>query len=288
MSKEPAKLGIMQGRLVPPEPGRFQSFPRDRWRDEFALAAAAGIDAIEWIYDAYGEDVNPLTTDSGIREMQALGTEHAVVVESVCADWFMDFPLLRVEPAAAASGWQRLGWLMKQCARIKINRIVLPFVDISAIQTPAETQQVVAGIRDLAGHIDQLGVELHLETSLAPEPFASLLSEIDHPGVKVNYDSGNSASLGYRPADEFRAYGPHVGSVHIKDRVLGGGTVALGRGDAKLDTVFSELGRVDYRGDFVLQAARGAEGEELELARANALIARSLIDSLRSSEADDE
>jgi len=39
------KLGIMQGRLVPPEAQRFQCFPRQRWRDEFALAAAAGLDA---------------------------------------------------------------------------------------------------------------------------------------------------------------------------------------------------------------------------------------------------
>ena len=61
------KLGIMQGRLVPPEPERFQSFPRQRWREEFALAQAAGLETIEWIYDAYGEDVNPLGTDAASR-----------------------------------------------------------------------------------------------------------------------------------------------------------------------------------------------------------------------------
>ena len=61
-----SRVAIMQGRLVPPEAGRFQSFPRDRWRDEFAFAAQAGLDAIEWIYDQYGEDVNPLTTSDGI------------------------------------------------------------------------------------------------------------------------------------------------------------------------------------------------------------------------------
>jgi len=53
----------MQGRLVPPEAQRFQSFPRERWREEFAVAAAAGLDTIEWIYDAYGEDLNPIGTD---------------------------------------------------------------------------------------------------------------------------------------------------------------------------------------------------------------------------------
>src|SRR5579871_5631101 len=93
------KLGIMQGRLVPPEAGRFQSFPRTRWRDEFELAAAAGLDAIEWIFDAYGEDENPLATDSGRREMERLSAMHRVAVESVCADWFMDHPLIGVAAA---------------------------------------------------------------------------------------------------------------------------------------------------------------------------------------------
>ena len=48
--------------------------------------------------------------------------------------------------------------------------------------------------------------------------------------MRVNYDSGNSASLGYRPRDEFAAYGSRVGSVHLKDRRLGAGTAPLGRG----------------------------------------------------------
>ena len=44
-------IGIMQGRLVPPVKGRIQAFPSERWRDEFALAQQAGLQAIEWIYD---------------------------------------------------------------------------------------------------------------------------------------------------------------------------------------------------------------------------------------------
>ena len=53
-------ISVMQGRLVPPEGGYFQSFPRVRWRDEFVFAKNAGLNAIEWIYDEYGEDANPL------------------------------------------------------------------------------------------------------------------------------------------------------------------------------------------------------------------------------------
>ena len=38
----PTPLGVMQGRVVPPDQGRFQSFPRSRWRDEFPRAAQGG------------------------------------------------------------------------------------------------------------------------------------------------------------------------------------------------------------------------------------------------------
>src|SRR5437868_6758637 len=63
-----AKVGAMQGRLLPPEPDRFQSFPVDAWRDEFALARKAGLACIEWIYEEPNEDRNPLCTDRGVAE----------------------------------------------------------------------------------------------------------------------------------------------------------------------------------------------------------------------------
>lgn len=86
------RIAIMQGRLLPPQDGRFQCFPRDCWREEFPRAAAAGLNAIEWIYDLHGADVNPLGSDSGIEEMQALARQHKIDVVSVCADYFMDRP----------------------------------------------------------------------------------------------------------------------------------------------------------------------------------------------------
>jgi hexulose-6-phosphate isomerase len=87
--------------------------------------------------------------------------------------------------------------------------------------------------------------------------------------LKVNYDSGNSASLGYEPTDEFAAYGTRVGSVHIKDRVNGGGTVPLGSGNTNFKALFECLGELGYSGDFVLQVARGTRGDEVAWARSN-------------------
>jgi L-ribulose-5-phosphate 3-epimerase len=268
------KLGIMQGRLVAPEAGRFQSFPRVRWRDEFALAAAAGLDTIEWIYDAYGEDVNPLATASGMRELGDLCRLHEVAIESVCADWFMDYPLIGIDREQARERWLRLAWLMRRCAELKVNRVVVPFVDASAIRNADDVAKVAAGVNALGPAIELTKVELHLETSLSPTAFNSLLARIAHPGIKVNYDAGNSASLGYRPRDEFAAFGARVGSVHLKDRRRDAGTVPLGEGDADFAALFECLKSVNYSGDFILQAARGADGEELAWTRENVRTAR--------------
>lgn len=267
----------MQGRLVPPEGGRFQSFPREHWRQEFPDASAVGLDTIEWIYDAYGEDVNPLATDAGIAEMRRLCALHQVAIESVCADWFMDFPLVGADPIATQIRWQRLGWLMDRCAIIGVKRMVVPFVDASAIGSQQDMIAVAAGILSLAPVMDQTKVELHLETALSPADFADLLARAPHRGIKVNYDSGNSASLGYRPQEEFSAYGARVGSVHLKDRKFGGGTVPLGEGDTDFDALVEALAAVGYPGDFILQAARGDPGDEIDWARHNVKFARTLL-----------
>jgi L-ribulose-5-phosphate 3-epimerase len=272
-----AKLGIMQGRLLPPEAGRFQCFPRERWREEFPRAAQAGLDCIEWIVDVYGADVNPLLTETGIDEMRSLIAAHGVAVRSICADYFMEQPLVRVDAPQIEERLSFLANLMKRGAEVGVTRVVLPFVDASRLDTPEEISALVPILERALVDAETTGVEIHLETSLGPEPFARLLARLPHPMLKVNYDSGNSSSLGYHPVEEFGAYGDRVGSVHIKDRVLGGGTVPLGSGDADFKALFAQISRMSYRGDFILQVARGVPGEEVSLAQQNLAFVRGYL-----------
>src|SRR5664280_197566 len=262
-------IGIMQGRLVPPEGGRFQSFPRAGWRREIELAVAAGLDCIEWIDDEFGLGENPLWASSGLAELRALSTRHGIAVRSVCADWFMENPLLRCGESDRLARVARLCQLIRCCGEAGIERIVVPFVDNSRIEGDEEVHAVVRTLLEAEPSARSTGVELHLETALAPRPFSELLELLPPATFRVNYDSGNSSSLGYSPTDEFAAYGPRVGSVHIKDRVRGGGTVALGTGDTDFPALFRALATYQYQGDFILQAARGESGDEVELARRN-------------------
>lgn len=253
----------MQGRLVPPVGDRIQAFPADAWENELRLAPGAGISGIEWIYEVYGADVNPLASDEGLARLRAASGDTGIAVESACADWFMDRPLLRCPDDERGERVAHLAWLVHRAAAAGVARIVLPFVDASAITDEGEALEVAEIISGIMSDLEAARVELHLETSLPPGQFAALLTQLDHPWVKANYDSGNSASLGYDPREEFAAYGDRIGSVHIKDRVLGGGTVPLGEGDADIPATLSLLRGAGWDRPLVLQTARGRTGDEV-------------------------
>jgi hexulose-6-phosphate isomerase len=259
----------MQGRLLPPVGNRIQAFPTGHWDKELRLAATVPLDAIEWIYEVQGADDNPISTSSGVARLRALNDDPGVGVRSLCADYFMDRPLV---PASADERREResvLRWLVAQCGLAGIERIVLPFVDASRIANAEDFETVVGILHNIIPNLERDSVEIHLETDLPPGEFARLLAAVAHDKVRVNYDSGNSASLGYDPTAEFAAYGAAIGSIHIKDRMRGGGTVPLGQGNADFRSLFAEIRRTGYTGDFVLQVARGVAGEEVEWARQN-------------------
>jgi L-ribulose-5-phosphate 3-epimerase len=263
----PHTYGIMQGRLSPPEEGRFQSFPRNSWREEFARAKAAGLDYIEWVHDEYGCSANPIFSATGLSEMDALKREYGIATPALCGDWFMDFPLIRCTPDEQAQRERHLHELIPIAARVGANRIVLPFVDQSKIVTEAEKHTVIDVLRRALPVAERHGVELHLEADFNPRDFAAFLARISHPALKVNWDSGNSSGLGYIATEEFAAYGDRIGSVHIKDRYKkpegGVETRPLGAGSADFDDVFRAIRGLGYTGGVTLQVARGKDNDEV-------------------------
>jgi len=268
------KFGIMEGRLVPPEDGRFQCFPREQWESEFAPAAKVPFDYIEWVYDLYGHDINPLGSLAGMERLKNLIESTGVRIGSVCADYFMDKPLVRCAEKELDERLQELALILRNGHAVGVNRVVVPFVDASVIGSSEDFVAAQDVLKAAMPFAEETGIEIHLETSLGPAEFARLLDRIPHPKLKVNYDSGNSASLGFAPANEFAAYGDRIGSVHIKDRVLNGGTVPLGTGNTDFVALFSCLEKIEYRGDFTLQVARGICGDEFAWAKQNLAFVR--------------
>jgi L-ribulose-5-phosphate 3-epimerase len=249
-------LGVMQGRLVPKYQGRYQAHPIGYWRDEFDRATEAGLELIEFILDFNDADKNPLLCDP--KAITATCEASGVAVKSICADYFMEAPLQRVEQSQVV-----LEKLMQTASAIGARDIVIPCVDQSSLTGEADARDFCEVMTKMAPKAQQLGLNLSLETDLAPAPFTALLARIDNTAVTVNYDTGNSAALGFDPTEEFAAYGDQITDIHIKDRELGGGPVVLGEGACDLATVFQLIAKLKYDGPLIMQAYRDDEGCEI-------------------------
>lgn len=258
-------IGIMQGRLLPPRGGRIQAFPVERWQEEFLTAKELWLDCIEFIFEGEDYKKHPLMNKEGISKIRQLETKTGVKVLSICADYFMEFPLHRGE--RIEKDIFVLQELITNSSMLDIKDIIIPCVDNSRLSGPEEIVQFEKSLSRCILLAERYKINLTLETDLPPKDFLSLLLQFDSPSIKVNYDIGNSASLGYDPEEELETYGRWITDVHIKDRVYKGGTVPLGSGNARLPVVFNKLKEIDYSGIFVLQTARRETGKEKETIR---------------------
>jgi sugar phosphate isomerase/epimerase len=257
------KIGVMQGRLVPKYQGRYQAFPIGMWQDEFKVAKECDLDLIEFILDFNDAEENPLLKLGGVDEIANVSKVTNVSVKTICADYFMEAPLHSSDGKVSKKSFQILERLLEAAKILKITDIVIPCVDQSSLKTEVSVDRFVKQITKIIPRIEKENINLSLETDLAPKPFIELLDKLNSRNITVNYDIGNSAALGFDSSEELEAYGDRITDIHIKDRMLGGGPVTLGEGNADFVKFFGKLKEFDYQGPFIMQAYRDDEGVKI-------------------------
>ncbi len=248
--------GIMQGRLLPCFKSNYQSHPVGLWNQEFELAYENNLKYIEFIVDAYLYHFNPILNREGLNEIKKIIELNSVEVKSICADIFMQWPLKNMQKQEI----NKYGWILENLvsnlSELGGSDIVLPFVDSSSLKNKNEMDFVASFLNDFEQICLRKNINLSLETDLKPETFHKFLSNIKNSKVRVNYDSGNSASLGYKFDEEVKLYGDKISNIHIKDRKFNMGPILLGEGDAELKKVKEFINREEYNGLVVFQAFR--------------------------------
>lgn len=257
----PWRLGVMEGRLLPKYKSRYQAHPKGYWEDEFPVAARFGLELIEFILDYEDAAENPLLAEGGLTALRSAMESSGVKVASICADYFMEAPLHRGDRRDKAAAC--LDRLLESAGALGVGDIVIPCVDHSRLENAAQEDALAAALSRALPKAEALGINLSLETDLDPTRFAGLLGRLPSPRVTANYDIGNSASWGYDPRAEWAAYGSRVSDVHIKDRVLGGGSVELGTGNADIPLVLDLMRQSGFSGPVIMQAFRDDEGLEV-------------------------
>jgi len=253
-------LGVMQGRLLPKYKGRYQAHPVGYWQDEFPIAASLGLDCIEFIVDYNDFEKNPLSSSSGVKSILNVVDESKVKVVSICADYFMEAPFHSLDSSIAENSLDVLMLLLESGKDLGVKDIVIPCVDQSSLKTDLDKSSFIDRMKPLVKEAEKLSINLSLETDLPPNEFIDLLKRLNSPSIKVNYDIGNSASLGFSPMEEFLKYGHFISDIHIKDRKLNAGSIELGKGDADFETVITQIKNLNYSGPFIMQAYRDDEG----------------------------
>ena len=268
----------MQGRLLPKYKGRYQAHPIGYWKDEFEIAASLGLDLIEFILDYNDCEDNPLMSVSGCKEIEVISNQSGVHVKTVCADYFMDAPLHSDDLNVATLSAAVLRQLILHSQNIGITDIIIPLVDQSSVATLESQDRFINALTPFLIDLEEQDINLNLETDLGPSEFKHLLAQIDSKRVTVNYDTGNSAGMGYDPEQEFAAYGDRITDIHIKDRLKDGFSVCLGQGSANFSKIFKCVQNYGYTGPFIMQAFRDDEG--LEIFNTQLTWLRSLINSI--------
>ena len=251
----------MQGRLSQPYGGKFQSFPVTSWKQEFEKASNCGFEAIEWIFDCHTQ--NPILSPDGISEIKLLSNKYNIVINSICADYFMEKKLFCESHDSLEKNITILKELILQATKLGSSIIEIPLVDSSSLKTSDDKTQLRNNLDKVIVLAEKNSITIVLETDLSPTDFKEFLLEFDHPNVMANYDSGNSASLGYDSKEELTILKKWIKNVHVKDRKFKGTTVPLGLGNTNFDLFFSTLSKIQYSGDLIIQGARSSDPETI-------------------------
>jgi L-ribulose-5-phosphate 3-epimerase len=258
------RIGFMQGRLSPMIDERIQAFPWSCWAEEFPIAQRHSFSLMEWTLDQERLYECPLLTRDGQAEIRALCTRHELTIPSLTGDCFMQAPFWKVF-GAEREGLQRdFRAIALGCAAVGISIIVVPLVDNGRLDTIEQQDTLIDFLRSEAAFLSEHQLRIAFECDYAPADLARFIEVLDPELFGVNYDIGNSASLGFDPALEIALFGRRIVNVHIKDRVRNGTTVPLGTGNANFEAVFAALGRLHYAGNYILQTARAADGNHAE------------------------
>jgi L-ribulose-5-phosphate 3-epimerase len=259
-------FGVMQGRLSKSLTGKIQEFPTKTWRKEFELADQLGIRAIEWTLDYADLKLNPIFNLKEYYQIRSLQDQYLIQIPSITLDCFVDAPFYkRNELTGLKSDTLDLLWIAENLQHTDVNILVLPIVAQSGVFNQNHLFNLIRCLNSIEPGLSKTKKRVAIECEFDINLITILLNELSPDCFGVNFDMGNSASLGHNPEEELSVCRNRILNIHIKDRQLGGHTVKLGNGDVNFDKIAELLNDQEYDGNMILQAARDFATDELDL-----------------------
>ena len=236
------KIGLIQGRLLPPVDGHIQEFPR-RWQEEFKIAEELGFGHIEWIITSRSFKDNPIFFEDCKKYNIS-----SLCADNLVSDHFLDDIFLRdnLDPICAAAEKNNIHWL------------TIPLLEESNISDDKKREIFKAKINEYSNRYPYLNFSFEAEAK--PEDILDIVEEREN--FWITYDTGNITSEGLDHRDYILKTHKKINNVHLKDRTFDAQTVPPLSGDTDFDLIFNILSEVKYTGPYTIQTARGESGLE--------------------------
>lgn len=255
------KLGFMQGRLINSEKkNRIQHFPEKNWAKEFNIANKNNFKIMEWTINSENMFKNPLY-QGNLSSVKKMMKKYKIKIPSVTCDYFMQEPFFRIDKKKEKN--KIIGNLKKIIIngnKIRIKYYIFPLVDNSSIKSSSEESILINEIKKILKILNKKALIL-FETDYPPHKIINFIKKFKSRKIGINYDTGNSASLNYNFDDEVK-YLKYIKNIHIKDRVLNGHSVRLGKGNWDYKKFFNLI-KKNYKGNFILQTARNKDKKHI-------------------------
>ena len=211
------EYGVMQGRLSKKIGKKIQAFPEKNWKFEFHKAKKLGLKKIEWTLDHKDLNKNPIFTKSGQLEIKKLSKKHLIKIDSLTGDCFMQKPFWKIK-----NNKKLIDDLIKIIyfsKKIGVKFIVIPLVDNGSIENIYQEKKLIKICKQIKKKLKIYGVKIVFESDFNPVKLEKFIKKFDKNFFGINYDIGNSASMGFDLDTEFKNYGKYIYNIHIKDRL---------------------------------------------------------------------
>lgn len=258
------KIGIIQGRLLPPIDNHIQEFPRDNWEKEFSLLNKLNLSHIEWIITEKSLPFNPLFKQSlASYPISVICCDH-LIHESIDNYEFLKTQLVSVCEAAIKSNIKTIG---------------IPLLEASSLESDTKRKNFIANINKISEQFPSLFFSF--EAELGWQKVMEIVNSNEK--YKLTYDTGNITShCGITVHEEYLTnVFDKVDNVHLKDRKRyhdGWKTVFPSTGDTNFDLIFRVLKNLGYDKNYTLQTARSVFGIEEQTISYHKLILENLYD----------
>ena len=258
------RLGILQGRLSPPN-GGFQEFPKD-WKEEFELALDLGLNHIDWLVTKNcTHESNALFSGLPIVRSNKLG----ISIGSICADNLISRRIISPDFL-----FNNLQPICESAIKNGVDTITIPLLEDSDVSD-------VSFRKAFVDNMNKFAITYYPEIifSFEIESYEDAISDVleSNSNFRLTYDTGNMTSLGISHEYYIEKFIDKIDTVHIKDRLYNGTTVSPGKGKTNFKIIFDTIKLLGGENiNYTIQTDRGNDGDEFNTISKHIKIIREL------------